>query len=206
VADRIKHLIISGELLPGQQARQDLLAARLAVSKVPVREALSQLAAEGLLTYQRNAGYSVTRLNEHDFDQIYLMRALLEGHLLAGLPAADAAQLREIEAINGKIVEAAASVDLPRMRAENQRFHFGVFSLSPDQMIVRELDRLWTAAMPYHAVYLYAEAGRARVIAEHAQMLRALRDGDNQRLVDLMKLHRQNGRQRVGIILRPAGT
>lgn len=75
-------MIFTGELLPGQSIRQELMAERLQVSRLPVREALDGLTATGLVTHVHNVGYTVTRLDRSEFDQVYLMRALLESEVL----------------------------------------------------------------------------------------------------------------------------
>ena len=60
VADEVRRMIVSGELLPGHPVRQEHMAGRLGVSRLPVREALRQLAADGLVSHVHNVGYTVT--------------------------------------------------------------------------------------------------------------------------------------------------
>ncbi|MBT2272035.1 GntR family transcriptional regulator [Rhodococcus qingshengii] len=205
VVEEIERLIVTGELLPGQSIRQELMADLLGVSRLPIREALRHLAADGLVRHQPNVGYTVARLQKADFDQIYLMRAALEGEVLAAVPVLDTAALAEIRELGEAVAQAAARGDLLGMRLANQTFHFAIFEQSGLSLVVAELRRLWTLAMPYHAVYLYDPTIRDKVVSEHDQMIEALASNDNERLIDLMNLHRKGGEISTAIMLRSDG-
>lgn len=196
-------MIITGELSPGQQIRQETMAEQLGVSRLPIREALRQLTADGLVEHVHNVGYTVARLAESELDQIYLMRAALERETLRALPLFDSATVDEISTLNDEVKAAAERMDFLDMRLRNQAFHFAIFEQSGLDLVVGELRRLWTLAMPYHAVYLYDPEGRARVIREHEEMLDALRAHDNDRLIELMDGHRQGGQASANLALRP---
>lgn len=205
VVDEIQRMIISGELLPGQQVRQELMAERLGVSRLPVREGLRQLTADGLVRHEHNVGYAVARLEQFEFDQIYLMRAALEREVLQTLPPFDDEALTEVRARADEVAAASERVDILAMRLSNQAFHFAMFDRSPMKLVVQELRRLWTLAMPYHAVYLYDPEARVRILEEHESMIDALRDHDNERLVSLMVGHRRGGESGTSVMLRAGG-
>ncbi|MCE4267076.1 GntR family transcriptional regulator [Rhodococcus sp. MS16] len=205
VVAEIERMIITGELLPGQQIRQETMAERLGVSRLPIREGLRQLTSEGLVRHVHNVGYAVARLEKSEFDQIYLMRAALEKEVLLSLPVFDDAALAEVKDLAVAVAAAADSEDYLLMRMRNREFHFAMFDRSPLQLIVSELRRLWTLAMPYHAVYLYDPEGRARVVREHDEMIAALSVGDNEQLVNLMNLHRHGGEASTSLMLRAGG-
>ena len=191
VADELRRLIASGELLPGQPVRQEHMAEQLGVSRLPVREALRLLSADGLVSHVHNVGYTVTRLGQAEFGQIYTMRRLLESEVVRDLPPAAAPQLAAITAVNDQLADAARKLDLAAMRARNHDFHFAIFRLSPRALIVAEIERLWNLATPYHAMYLYSADARRAVLAEHAEILTALRAADNEKLAALLEQHRQ---------------
>ncbi|MEU6904240.1 GntR family transcriptional regulator [Streptomyces coeruleorubidus] len=201
VVDGIKHMITSGDLLPGQQIRQEHMAAALGVSRLPVREALRQLVADGLVVHVHHVGFAVARLSRSEFDQVYLMRRLLETEVIRGLPRPTADQLAEIESLAEEVERAAADLDLPRMRTLNSRFHMAIFDLSELNLVVGEIKRIWTWALPYHSVYLYDDAGRTRVLAEHKEMVTALGTGDMQRLAELMDAHRAGSEAQLNLML-----
>ncbi len=196
-------MIVSGELLPGHPVRQEHMAG-LGVSRLPVREALRQLAAEGLVRHIPNVGYAVRRLSQDDFGQIYTMRRLLEAEVIRDLPRASDEQLAEITALADAVADAGGRLDLLELRARNQDFHFAIFRLSPRPLIVDEIERLWDLAAPYHAMYLYSADGRRTVLAEHAEMIGALREADNARLAALMEQHRHGSE--THLFAGPAGS
>ncbi|MGX7726969.1 transcriptional regulator, GntR family [Rhodococcus rhodochrous J3] len=202
VATEIERLIVTGDLLPGQPVRQELMAERLGVSRLPIREGLRQLASQGLVEHRRNVGYTVVRLEQSEFDQIYLMRHALEREVLASLPVFDADALAEIRMLGERVAEAAERGDLLEMRLANQDFHFAMFDRSPLGLVVSEIRRLWRLAMPYHAAYLFDAEVRRRVIAEHDAMIDALADHDNERLIALMNEHRRGGEAGTNMLLR----
>ena len=78
VVDGIRSMILDGQLRPGDRLRQDDLADRFGVSTMPIREALRQLQAEGLVTFYPRRGASVARLSVSDYEEIYRIRQELE--------------------------------------------------------------------------------------------------------------------------------
>ncbi|MFJ6095678.1 GntR family transcriptional regulator [Williamsia muralis] len=203
VVSELERMIVTGELVPGQQIRQELMAERLGVSRLPIREGLRQLTSEGLVTHEHNVGFSVARLDQSEFDQIYLMRAALEREVLAVLPRFDDAAINDIRALGRRVSAAAADGDILQMRLCNQMFHFAMFERSPLSLVVTELRRLWNLAMPYHAAYLYDPVAREKVCAEHDSMIDALAAGDNELLIYLMNAHRKGGEASTGVMLGP---
>jgi DNA-binding GntR family transcriptional regulator len=82
VLERLREKILSGELREGEQLRQDAIAAEFQTSRIPVREALSHLAAEGLITIVANRGAVVSALSPDEIMQMFETRAVLECHML----------------------------------------------------------------------------------------------------------------------------
>ena len=80
--ERLREKILSGELREGEQLRQDAIAEEFQISRIPVREALSHLAAEGLITIVANRGAVVSALSPDEIMQIFETRAALECYML----------------------------------------------------------------------------------------------------------------------------
>lgn len=101
VADHLREQILSGAISPGQRIRQEDVAEMFELSRLPVREALRMLAAEGLTELHPNRGARVPRLSMHEVDVVYRMREALEPLALAEsmphLTDGDVAELRDIQ-------------------------------------------------------------------------------------------------------------
>lgn len=198
VVEQIRYMLRRRELLPGQALRQEALAEQLGVSRVPVREALKALQAEGVVRHQPNAGYTVTRLSAEELRQAYLMRAALEATVLRELPRPDADLLAELTALNEHIAEAGEQRDVLRTVELNHEFHFVLFRSSGLHLIVDELERIWKMTEAYRSVYVYDESARKRIVREHRQLISALRRGDADRAVQIMDAHRAATQQQLG--------
>lgn len=189
-ADQIRDLIVRRILLPGEKIRQVELANRVGVSRSPLREALRTLESEGIVSYEVNRGYVVSRLDRHDMEQIYRMRALLEQELLRTIVRPDARMLRAIVKHNDEMVHAINAGNVSAMLEANRNFHFTIFELSPLDLFRREVRRLWQLSEGYRATYLWLPETRARIVSEHAAMIAVLREFDPDRLVELSAQHR----------------
>ena len=117
VLGEIRRAIMSRELQPGERVRQEQLAERLNVSRVPVREALKVLEAEGQVTYQAHRGYTVVALSLEELEEIYLARSLLEKEMTCrAVPKVDAGLIRHL--ILALIVMGFVSIHADRLRGE----------------------------------------------------------------------------------------
>jgi DNA-binding GntR family transcriptional regulator len=189
-AEAIRELIARSEIGPGEQIHQAELAERLGVSRTPLREALRVLEREGLLVHEPNRSYRVVRLSTDELVQIYRMRTLLEGELLATLRRATKRDLVALRRTNAAIDVAVAEGSVRKMLSANRDFHFGVFQLSPLTLICNEVERLWRLCEPYHAAYLWHPTTRKRMVLEHDEMIEALAAHDRERLSQLVEMHR----------------
>src|SRR5579864_7793422 len=82
VVERLREKILSGELREGEQLRQDAIADEFQISRIPVREALSHLAAEGLIKIVANRGAIVSALSPEEIGELFETRAVLECYML----------------------------------------------------------------------------------------------------------------------------
>jgi DNA-binding GntR family transcriptional regulator len=198
--DAIRDMIRRRELLPGEPVRQQDMAERLKVSRVPVREALHALEQEGLLQHRRNRGYSVAKLSAAQLDEIYLMRRLLETALVRRVVWPDEEQLSAIAAINADLAEAAGAGQIGRVAELNREFHEAIFRLSPLETVHREVSRLWEMSDSYRAIYLAGPA-RHQTAAEHDGILDALGRRDLDGLIEGLDRHRTRALEEVAAML-----
>jgi DNA-binding GntR family transcriptional regulator len=197
----IRNMVRDRELLPGEPIRQQDMALRLGMSRVPVREALHALQTEGIVSHSRHQGYFVAKFNADELAQVYLMRRLLETALLEHLEWPEPERLAEIAAINDELAGAAEAGDVARVVVLNRRFHDAIFALSPLRTVHREVNRLWAMSDSYRALYLYARAARVRIVDEHRLMLDALDRRDRAALLDAVDQHRAVAREEVSAML-----
>lgn len=196
--------ILTGILRPADQIVQEALAERYGVSRVPVREALRILEAEGQVVYYPHRGYFVAELSVDDLEEVYLLRGLLEAEAIRrAVPQLTDDDIDAIEALLGDIDTAAGNDDVIAMTAANRRFHFAIFDACGMPRLVRLLHQLWDATDAYRALYFQVAANRERVSGEHAQMLGSLRRRDASALVALHDEHRGNSVNVVGAALGP---
>lgn len=203
VADVLRVAIVHGELSPGEQLRQAEWAERLGTSRIPVREALKSLAAEGLLSHDHNRGYFVTRFGPHEMAQIYLMRRLLEAELLRSLPP-----LAEVDLISLlDLADAAASAkmgdDFDTWNQLEHRFHSELYALSPLNLLRDEFERLWQLSNVYRRLNMRSIGlpAEAKAVTYYRDMVEALASGNRQRMVELMTHLRTSSERRYTELL-----
>jgi DNA-binding GntR family transcriptional regulator len=182
--------IMSGELSPGEQLRHEEMARDLGLSRAPIREALHVLAQQGLLQHRPRSGHFVAKRQKHELAQVCLMLEFLENEIMKTISWPSDDLLAELEQINHEIATLADSDDLSRVSELNTRFHFLIFRLSPQNMILDELERLWTIATPYIATKLTLPQARLRTVKEHGRILKALRARRRSQVVEELARHR----------------
>ena len=196
-----------GELLPGEQLRQDVLAAGLGVSRAPIREALRILEHDGIAAHEPNRGYFVARHDADELRQLHRMLELLEGELCARLPWPDVDVLEELRARNAELDAVADLPDPAPAIAANRRFHESLLDRSPDRLLRTELARLWGLAAPTIALGLRDPEARARAVDDHGRILDALSDRKRLVLLRAVEAHRgDEGRHLDASLLPPALT
>ena len=197
VRDALRAMLLDGALPPGAPIRQELTAERLRVSRIPVREALRMLEAEGVVRYEKNVGYSVTRLSRDDLRQNYLLRRILETGLLREVRPSAEVDLSTLIALNNDMASALESGNVAESLRLNKKFHFAMFELARLSIVSEEISRVWLQSDAYRAVILYAPESADRVVSEHAKMIKLLARGKIDDLIDAMDHHRDAGERRV---------
>jgi len=193
VLHALRNEILTGTLQPGDQVVQEAVADRYGVSRVPVREALKMLEAEGQVVYHPHRGYFVAELSVSDLLEVYRLRELLEAEAIrTAVPRLSDDEVSGIAALLGEVETAAEAGDIMALTSANRRFHFAIFEASGMPRLTRLLQQLWEATDAYRALYFHHEANRRRVAREHARMMTALRRRDADVLVRLHDEHRNN--------------
>jgi DNA-binding GntR family transcriptional regulator len=189
--DGLRHMIVTGDLRPGQRVAQEEVAGRLGVSIAPVREALRTLEQEGQVTYLPRRGYFITALEIDDLQEIYELRAILEARAARrALDAVDEAGLTRIELAAQDCADAAQRGDVPAELEANRRFHLAILESPGQPHTLRLIRLLWDSTETYRALYYNSPAERQESIEAHDRILDSLRARDADRLVAELDAHR----------------
>ncbi|WP_248960162.1 GntR family transcriptional regulator [Sphaerisporangium perillae] len=178
VADHLRAAILSGEIAPGERIRQEEVAERLGASRLPVREALRMLEAEGLTEHHTHKGARVPKLDMHEVEVIYRMRERLEPLALAeSLQHLTRDDLRRLEGLQERI---EANGDIGEFLALDREFHLLTYSGCAIEQLSSMVVRLWNSTQHYRRAYMHL-SGQARrwiVNAEHRLLLDAIERQD----------------------------
>lgn len=171
-------MIGRGELLPGEKVRQIEVAQRAGVSRSPLREALRTLEGEGLVKYETNRGYVVSRLGMRELAEIFRMRNILETEMVAHIKSADPDSLDALEKHLQEMNAAAQDGDFGRLMVAYRAFQTVYLGLSGLSIFLSEVQRLWNMSDTYNAIHTLPPAVAKRIIRDHKAIVRALRMGD----------------------------
>jgi DNA-binding GntR family transcriptional regulator len=189
---RLREMMVSGELSPGEQIRQQEIATALGVSRVPLREALNVLAHQGMLVHRPHQGYFVAKRVPAEMAQIRRMLVLLEDEMLYSARWPDEAELAALEDLNARMRALAEQQDWMGLLPLNRQFHFSIFRLSPHALILSQVERIWDLAEPFLAVKLATVSARLRNCDDHQRQIQALRDQDRATFIRLHDEHRRS--------------
>ncbi|WP_018389211.1 GntR family transcriptional regulator [Ancylobacter sp. FA202] len=184
ILDQLRMAILDGTYPAGAQLRQDALAATFKVSRIPVREALFQLDAEGLVRFVPQKGAVVAQLSTAEIRDVFELRRLLEPRLLAGsIPALDADDFARLDALHAEMVTATAANDLGRWGQINADFHMALYARAELPRSLTIVHGLLQASDRYTRVHLSDVAGMGivgmqRAVSEHAALADLARAGD----------------------------
>ncbi|MGY1814787.1 GntR family transcriptional regulator [Blastococcus sp. SYSU D00820] len=178
VADALRTDILGGVLPPGTRIRQEEVAARLGASRVPVREALRILEADGLVTLVANTGAWVARLSLAECEEVYQIRERVEPLLLRyAAPHHSDDQLRELEEL---AVRMEGSADVEEFLRRDREFHLLSYRAAETAVLSDLVHRLWNTTQHYRRAFATRMDRRSRRVVhdEHHMITTALRDGD----------------------------
>lgn len=195
VARALRQDILDGVMAPGSRITQDAIAAKYGTSRSPVREALRELAAEGLVTIVPDVGARVTPLDRDELIEAYLMREALEPIAVARSAAAATpehlAQMREAFEHSELF---AAQGDMDAYLEADRRFHFLSFQFNGMPRLKRAIEGLWNTTNRHPATSsLVAERQEVGSI-EHRLMLDAFERHASEDAAQLQQMHVRRSR------------
>jgi DNA-binding GntR family transcriptional regulator len=174
-ARAIRNMIVEGHLPAGGRINEVHLAARLGISRTPLREALSGLEQEGALSSMPHIGWFVRPLTLDEFRQIYPIRPLLdpEALRLAGLPSAG--RLAQLRALNDRI---GVARDADAIIALDDEWHRLLIEDCPNRVLLDLIDQFIARTRRYETALMREGRNVEAAAATHQEIMKALADGD----------------------------
>lgn len=176
-----------GRLNAGDRLRETELAERFGMSRTPVREAIRQLEADGIVTHIPRQGATIRTLDYAEVMELYEMRAVLEG--TAARLAARAASEIEIEELVEMNDQMAALGDAPEAFILNRQFHMALLDAAKNRFLAQSIHALQKALMILGPTTLTEPDRAARAIEEHVDVLDAIKARDGVSAETAMRRH-----------------
>jgi DNA-binding GntR family transcriptional regulator len=198
IARRLREAVASGEFRPGQQLTEATLAARLGVSRGPLREAMQRLTQEGLLVSHRNRGLFVMELDEATIRDIYLARGAIERTaIFTTVEAGRGSEAQELLDIVDRMRAYAADPANPAVSALDMRFHEALVAMSRSPRLILMHGTLLTQVRLCMAWMQGSYDTIEYRVTEHTGIARAVQNGDAALADRLLTEHMDDGLRRV---------
>jgi DNA-binding GntR family transcriptional regulator len=195
VKDNLLSRILAGEFAPGARIVETRVARELGVSQGPVREALRDLSALGLVELQPYRGARVRRPDTDEIRQAMGVRAELEALAAAeACPRLGADELADLKSLVAEMAELAAAGRMEAYVQRNTEFHRAVIRASGNQT----LERLWELLGPFARTYITAAASgldAGRIRTSHLRVVRALASRDPAAAAAAMREHSREAQE-----------
>ncbi len=197
VYERLRAMILFGDLAPGQAVTIQGLTTDLGVGMTPVREALRRLIAEGALTHQGNRRVSVPVLTAQSIDELGFMRKTLEPELTRrAATRMTPDKLRFLKSCDTDLNKAISQGDVGGYLTHNYRFHAYIYECAEAAIMTATVDRLWLQFGPSLRV-VCGRFGTSNLPDKHMDLLDALSSGDIEGAADAMAQDVEQGIRQV---------
>jgi len=194
-ADAIRERILAGRIPAGARIAELDLARQLSVSRTPIREALSRLAAEGLVELSPNRGARVASWTSEELREIFEVRLRLEPYAVSqAVPLLSPAEIDEL----GDLAQAMLALGQDQASAEivdlNQRFHGLLIARAGNPALASALTSVTHAVVVRRNFQHYSPGALARSLAHHLEIVAAARAGEPEWAEAVMRSHLYNAR------------
>lgn len=197
-AGAVREMILQGELPSGARLGEVELAERFGVSRTPIREALTRLAAEGLVELAPNRGARVSSWSVAELEGVFDLRSALEPRLTGlAVPKATTADVTDLGALADRMVEVGRpgpDRDLDTLVPLNREFHGRLVALADHPGLATALSSAVHAPIQLRNFHAYDEASLRRSLAHHIEIVAAMRAGDPVWAHAVMTAHIHNAR------------
>jgi len=188
--DAIRDRILRGVYPAGRPLRQDAIAEQLGVSRIPVREALRLLEAEGLVTFNPHRGAVVTTLSLGEIEELYELRAFIEPDLVRrAVPRISDDLIDRAEKVLDAYEASLRSGEVAGWGGLNWEFHSTLYAAAERPVTMDVVHRLHQHSDRYSRMQLALTHGESRAIKEHREIAAVMRQRDVKRSTALMREH-----------------
>jgi len=195
VSRALREEILEGRFADAEPLRQDAIAKRFNTSRVPVREALRQLEAEGLVTFEPHRGACVTTLKPSDVLEMLEIRLALETHVLR-LAVPNMTQ-SDFDTASETISQYRRNISALEWDRINWQFHSTLYLPAHRPRLFTIIQNNYFHAASYLRVKIALATGSEKPHEEHKQILEACRQADTDRAVKLLEMHIGETRKRL---------
>ncbi|NDV12295.1 GntR family transcriptional regulator [Crenobacter caeni] len=205
--DTLRQRILAGEWSDGGQLRQEALSRELGMSRVPIREALRQLEAEGLVTIVENKGAVVSQLSLPEVVELLHVRVLLECDvLMAAIPRQTSADLAEAEALLARFETALRDEDIAEWGILNARFHLALYRAAERPQMLALIEQLHNRTDRYTRMQILLTGFSDRAHHEHGHLLELCRQKDSISAAAFLRQHILNAQEALEAWYRAQST
>lgn len=204
-ADRLRHMIVSGELVPGEKLVEQTLGDLLGISRTPLRESLKLLATEGLIELVPNRGAFVTRIDVDEVHRLFEVAAGLErmgAELAAGRMSE--AELRHLTELQDELEAEFRNQDMVAYFSINQQIHQAIVAGSQNEVLIDYHRGLFTRIERARFGALKRHDRWEESVLEHRSILAALSARDSEQAGRLMFVHVGHTEQTVTAAMQTA--
>lgn len=188
--ESLRERILRGQFAEGEPLRQDALADELGVSRIPIREALRQLDAEGLVTFSPHRGAVVSTLSLSEIEELFELRADIEGRLLRrAIPLMTPDDLARAKDILDAYEVAFRSGEVAAWGALNWQFHSTLYAPAGRHFTMSVIHKLHQHSDRYLRMQLALTHGETRATDEHRAIYNAVRRREVAKACQLMRDH-----------------
>ena len=203
VFNTLREAILKGELKPGERLMELQLAAKLGVSRTPIREAIRMLEQEGLAVTIPRKGAEVARMTEKDMEDVLQIRDALD-ELAASIACEQISEeeLAELRHTMHEFEESTKTGDVKRIAESDVRFHDIIYHATRNVKLENMLNNLREQMYRYRVEYLKDEKNFPILIREHSQIVEGLTAKDKTMLTAAMHKHVMNQATAVKEMIR----